>query len=136
MSNFELLFAALSLMMMRSGPGLWVLSQALLLLYFKMDNGSNVCGIEFNYNNNYQEQGGSRERRRGEQERRSGGGAYPERIIGLFGCLVLGANKPEVGAQFKDQLLCKLTFTKFKVQSEEGRSVHLSQLLLRTFEPQ
>ena len=32
-----------------SGPGLWVLSQVLLLLYFKMDNGSNVCGIEFNY---------------------------------------------------------------------------------------
>ena len=29
-----------------------MISQGLLLLYFKMDNGSNVCGIEFNYNNN------------------------------------------------------------------------------------
>ena len=34
-----------------SGPGLWVVSQVMLLLYFKMDNGSNVCGIEFNYDN-------------------------------------------------------------------------------------
>merc|ERR1719239_2028262 len=39
------------------GPGLWVLSQALLLLYFKMDNGSNVCGIEFNYNNKAEKNG-------------------------------------------------------------------------------
>ena len=35
--------------MTHSGPGLWVLSQALLLLYFYLDNGSNVCGLEFNY---------------------------------------------------------------------------------------
>ena len=27
----------------------------MLLLYFKLDNGSNVCGIEFNYNNNKKE---------------------------------------------------------------------------------
>ena len=39
------------MMMSYSGPGLWVVSQLLLLVYFKMDNGSNVCGIEFNYNN-------------------------------------------------------------------------------------
>ena len=32
-----------------SGPGFWVLSQVCLLLYFYLDNGSNVCGIEFNY---------------------------------------------------------------------------------------
>ena len=38
-------------MMNYSGPGLWVVSQLLLLVYFKMDNGSNVCGIEFNYDN-------------------------------------------------------------------------------------
>ena len=35
---------------------MWVLSQVLLLLYFKLDNGSNVCGIEFNYNNNKEEE--------------------------------------------------------------------------------
>ena len=37
--------------MANPGPGFWVLSQALLLVFFKMDNGSNVCGIEFNFNN-------------------------------------------------------------------------------------
>merc|ERR1719264_1838383 len=37
------------------GPGLWVLSQALLLLYFYLDNGSNVCGLEFDYNNKEEE---------------------------------------------------------------------------------
>ena len=37
--------------MANPGPGFWVLSQAFLLVFFKMDNGSNVCGIEFNYDN-------------------------------------------------------------------------------------
>ena len=37
--------------MTNPGPSFWVLSQALLLVHFKMDNGSNVCGIEFNYDN-------------------------------------------------------------------------------------
>ena len=32
-----------------SGPGLWVASQLLLLLYFKMDNGANTCGIDFRF---------------------------------------------------------------------------------------
>ena len=41
--------------MTHSGPGLWVLSQALLLLYFYLDNGSNVCGLEFNYKNGEEE---------------------------------------------------------------------------------
>ena len=34
-----------------SGPGCWVLSQALLLLHYHLDNGGNVCGLEFNYDN-------------------------------------------------------------------------------------
>ena len=34
-----------------SGPAAWVLSQALLLLHYHLDNGGNVCGLEFNYNN-------------------------------------------------------------------------------------
>ena len=37
------------MMITHSGPGFWVVSQALLLLYFYLDNGSNVCGLEFNY---------------------------------------------------------------------------------------
>ena len=34
-----------------SGLGCWVLSQVLLLLHFRLDNGGNVCGLEFNYDN-------------------------------------------------------------------------------------
>ena len=34
-----------------SGPAAWVLSQALLLLHYHLDNGGNVCGLEFNCNN-------------------------------------------------------------------------------------
>ena len=30
----------------------WLLSQILLLAYFKLDNGSNVCGLEFDFDNN------------------------------------------------------------------------------------
>ena len=34
-----------------SGPLGWLLSQILLLAYFKLDNGSNVCGLEFDFDN-------------------------------------------------------------------------------------
>ena len=34
-----------------AGPGGWVLSQALLLLHYHLDNGGNVCGLEFHYDN-------------------------------------------------------------------------------------
>ena len=29
------------------------MSQGLLLVYYAMDNGCNVCGLEFDYNNNH-----------------------------------------------------------------------------------
>ena len=37
---------------MVAGPGLWVVSQLLLLLYFWLDNGANTCGIDFHFGNN------------------------------------------------------------------------------------
>ena len=40
-----------------SGPAAWVLSQALLLLHYHLDNGGNVCGLEFNYNNSEEDHG-------------------------------------------------------------------------------
>ena len=40
-----------------SGPAAWVLSQALLLLHYHLDNGGNVCGLEFNYNNAEEDHG-------------------------------------------------------------------------------
>ena len=94
--------------MMHSGPGLWVLSQALLLLYFKMDNGSNVCGIEFNYNN---EEGKKEEKKENSENNDSKS--------------IFGENEPDMAeVHFNDQLLRKLILGKFEVRSEEGRSVH------------
>ena len=42
---------------MVTGPGLWLASQLLLLLYFWLDNGANTCGIDFHFRNN-QNKGG------------------------------------------------------------------------------
>ena len=39
------------IMMSVTGPGLWVVSQLLLLVYFKLDNGANTCGIDFHFEN-------------------------------------------------------------------------------------
>ena len=90
------------MIMMHSGPGLWVLSQALLLLYFKMDNGSNVCGVEFNYNN---KEGGKKKKE--------------EKDVQL-----------DMAEEYFDGLLLrKLIPNKFDVRSEEGRSVYWSQHL-------
>ena len=37
--------------MLVTGPGLWIVSQLLLLLYYKMDNGANTCGLNFCFDN-------------------------------------------------------------------------------------
>ena len=87
-----------------SGPGLWVLSQVLLLVYFKMDNGSNVCGVEFNYNNN----SSGTEENNVEEESKS----------------IIGANESEHEDNYNKEIFRQLFFG-FEVKSEEGRSVHL-----------
>jgi len=76
---------------------LWVLSQAWLLLYFYLDNGSNVCGLEFNYKNEEQE---------GDSDNKS----------------LLGADKAEHETFYNDQIFRQL-FLGFEVKSEEGRWV-------------
>ena len=83
------------MMITHSGPGFWVLSQALLLLYFKMDNGSNVCGIEFNYNNE-----GREEENRGDS--------------------LIGADVADRDTYYNNRMLGQL-FLGFQVESEEGR---------------
>ena len=96
------------MMMLHSGPGLWVLSQVLLLLYFKMDNGSNVCGIEFNYNNEEEKKEEKKENNEKDDSKS-----------------IIGENEPDmVEVFFNDQLLRKLILGKFEVASAEGRSVH------------
>ena len=84
------------MMMAHSGPGFWVVSQALLLLYFYLDNGSNVCGIEFNYNN---EEGNS---------------DYDDFQS------ILGADESEYEDIYNLQIFRQL-FLGFEVESEEGR---------------
>ena len=101
--------------MTHSGPGLWVLSQGLLLLYFKMVNGSNVCGVEFNYNNKEGEEENKKEEEEEEED-------HSIRIIGAG-----PSDMAEV--HFNDLLLRKLILGKFEVQSEDGRSVNRCQNL-------
>ena len=66
-----------------------------MLLYFKMDNGSNVCGIEFNYNNE-----GREEENRGDS--------------------LIGADVADRDTYYNDRMLGQL-FLGFQVESEEGR---------------
>ena len=83
-----------------SGPGWWVVSQVLLLIYFKVDNGTNVCGIEFNYNNN--DSSGIDD----EEDLRS----------------IIGEDESNREVFYNDQIFRQL-FLGFQVVSEEGRSV-------------
>ena len=77
-----------------------MLSQALLLLYFKMDNGSNVCGIEFNYDNEEKEEQEEQE----EDDTNS----------------LVGVNLAESEMYYNDQILRQL-FLGFQVVSEKGK---------------
>ena len=74
-----------------------MLSQAFLLFYFKMDNGSNVCGIEFNYDNEEKE----------EQEEDDTNS-------------LVGADLAESEMYYNDQILRQL-FLGFQVVSEKGK---------------
>ena len=108
--------------MTHSGPGLWVLSQALLLLYFKMDNGSNVCGLEFNYNNEelIKERVEESEEKKKEVEEEGEQKKKEEEDSKS----IIDADQSDIEVHFNDQLLRKLILGKFEVQSEEGRSVY------------
>ena len=99
--------------MANSGPGLWVLSQVLLLLYFKMDNGSNVCGIEFNFNNRRKkEKYGAVDKKEDEEREKE-----KDDSISLIGADSLLNSE----MYYNDQILRQLFFG-FQVESEEGRS--------------
>ena len=121
----------LMLMMTHSGPGLWVLSQVLLLLYFKMDNGSNVCGIEFNYNNNVEEKKeeveakkeGDMEEEKEKREEEEYQGKMEEQKEDDSKSII-SENKPNIEVTFNHLLLRKFILGKFEVLSEEGRSVY------------
>ena len=99
--------------MANSGPGLWVLSQVLLLLYFKIDNGSNVCGIEFNFNNRRKKEKYGMVDKEEDEEREK----EKDDSISLIGADSLLNSE----MYYNDQILRQLFFG-FQVESEEGRS--------------
>ena len=72
----------------------------LLLIYFKVDNGTNVCGIEFNYNNN------------------NSSGIDDEEDLRS----IIGEDESNREVFYNDQIFRQL-FLGFQVVSEEGRSV-------------
>jgi len=79
------------------GPGLWVLSQLLLLLYFWFDNGANTCGIDFHFS-----------------DRKT----KPKRDFES----IIRADAPRDETYFEFKFFEEL-FTGFNVVSEEGRWV-------------
>ena len=117
-----------------------MLSQALLLLYFKMDNGSNVCGVEFNYNNLEVKKREENEKEKREAEVKNKKGEVKKEkkeavgedeeenkkqenvAVEIYSKSIVSANDLDVEMDFNDQLLRKLVLGKFEVQSEEGRS--------------
>ena len=119
------------------GPGLWLLSQLLLLLYFKMDNGSNVCGIEFNFKNKGGRWGDGKKKekkrwwkkrgkkkgegREGEEEKDNEVGQKKDDTKSL-----MGTDLENSEMYFNDEILRQL-FLGFKVESEEGRCHSHSQ---------
>ena len=74
----------------------------MLLLYFKMDNGSNVCGIEFNYSNK-------------NKKKKKDDLIYKHKLISI-----LGSDLENNEKKFMVEILLRL-FLDFQVESEEGR---------------
>ena len=111
----------------------------MLLLYFKMDNGSNVCGIEFNYDNKEKEEEGEAKKRggrsrgegggQGDGEEENGGGEGGEEAKDDSESLI-GAVNNEIrrklflgfGVKSEAQIMRNL-FSGIQVKSETGRSV-------------
>ena len=94
----------------------------LLLVYFKMDNGGNVCGIEFNYNNKNGEkengeEGEEEEKNEGEKEEEEEKNEEEKKddLISIIGS-DLANNEKNYDAEILRQL-----FLDFQVKSEEGR---------------
>ena len=94
----------------------------LLLVYFKMDNGSNVCGIEFNYNNKNgeKENGEEEEKNEGEkeEEEEKKEGEEEEQKYDLIS--IIGSDLANNEKNYNAEILRQL-FLDFQVKSEEGR---------------
>jgi len=113
------------------GPGLWVVSQILLVLYYKLDNGANTCGIDFHFENDKVE-GALAEVEVKENEEniplnsRVETEDVPEEsssIVEDDSTSIITDEEPRGDKYFEFRVLEKLFISEFKVVSEEGRWV-------------
>ena len=107
---------------------MWVLSQLLIVLYYKMDNGANTCGIDFHFANDLEEvdvevneneesiplDSRSNSTSRVETE------DVPEESSSSNSSIIKD-EEPRGDKYFEFKVLEKLFISEFKVVSEEGR---------------
>ena len=131
---------------MVAGPGLWVVSLLLLLLYFWLDNGANTCGIDFHFGNNKNKgslkvEGSENEESQVEGIKRSISHNSPSNSIatvetedaseeGLSSFSdkneddsksIINDDEPREDTYFEFKVLEELFISEFEVVSEEGR---------------
>ena len=92
-------------MMTFAGPGLWLVSQLLLLLYFWLDNGANTCGIDFHFE---------------ESSNREGANSSNEET-GNNSDSIINDDQPREDTFFEIEVMKRLFINKFNVVSEKGR---------------
>jgi len=95
------------------GPGLWLVSQLLLLLYFWLDNGANTCGIDFHF-----EESSNTEVTHSEEGRE---GSNEE--TGNNSDSIINDDQPREDTFFEIEVMKRLFINKFNVVSEKGRWV-------------
>ena len=96
-----------------SGQGCWVLSQVLLLLHFRLDNGGNVCGLEFNYDNPKENEEENTNANENDDESNNRSNDQEDTISLLRGDLA------DSELLFNDQIFRQL-FLGFEVNTEKG----------------
>ena len=93
------------------------------MLYFYLDNGSNVCGLEFNYKNGEEEGDSDLEEEKEDKKLEEGEGTKQDKMEGLEeneDNKSLLADKADDETFYNDQIFRQL-FLGFEVESEEGR---------------
>ena len=120
---------------MVAGPGLWVLSQLLLLVYFWLDNGANTCGIDFHFGNNknkvnLKEEGNENEESPPEGIKNSRSNSEDASKDVLSSSInqteddsksIINDDEPREDTYFEFKVFEELFISEFKVISDEGR---------------
>ena len=118
---------------MVTGPGLWLVSQLLLLIYFKIDNGANTCGIDFHFDNKNEDEDEDKD----EDSllavfrmviisgisalKRLANCSSSNEETGNDSNSIINDDEPRDDTYFEIKLLEELFISEFEVVSEEGR---------------